>query len=97
VGSVGCSIPLGLFVAVEPGVTVKKPKRSWRRLFQAAVEIIKKMLPKATLIDFLNCGSFHRLPLPNRFFLFAPFSFFVKKSGSTRQIVAPGSLIDDDR
>ena len=29
-----------------------------RRLFQAAVEIIKKKLPKATDIDFHGCGSY---------------------------------------
>ena len=34
------------------------------RVFQAAEEIIKKILPKATLFDFLGCGSFHKRPLP---------------------------------
>jgi hypothetical protein len=34
------------------------------RVFQAAEEIINKILPKATLLDFLGCGSFHKLPLP---------------------------------
>jgi hypothetical protein len=32
------------------------------RVFQAAEEIIKKILPKATLLDFLGCGSFHKRP-----------------------------------
>jgi hypothetical protein len=47
------------------------------RVFQAAEEIIKKMAPKATLVDFLGCGSFHKRPLP-QFFLFGSFSFFVQ-------------------
>jgi hypothetical protein len=34
------------------------------RLFQAAVEIIKKKSPKATFVDFHGCVSFHRHPLP---------------------------------
>ena len=55
------------------------------RVFQAAEEIIKKMVPKATLVDFLGCGSFHKRPLP-QFFLFGSFSFFV-------QIRAPGGEI----
>jgi hypothetical protein len=58
-------------VAAGPVVTVGKPERPWRRLFQAAVEIIKKKLPKASLVDFLGCGSFHRLLL----FLFCSFCF----------------------
>jgi hypothetical protein len=49
---------------------VKKPEPFLRRLFQAAVEIINKKLPKATFIDFHGCVSFHRPPLPNlSFFL----------------------------
>jgi hypothetical protein len=43
---------------------VKKPERFLRRLFQAAVEIIKKKSPEASFVDFHGCGSFHRLPLP---------------------------------
>jgi hypothetical protein len=39
--------------------TVGKPERFLRRLFQAAVEIIKQKSPKATFIDFHSCGSFH--------------------------------------
>jgi hypothetical protein len=35
-----------------------------QQVFHAAEEIIKKMVPKATLIDFLGCGSFHKRPLP---------------------------------
>jgi len=31
-----------------------------RRLFQAAVEIIKKIVPQASFVDFHSCGSFHR-------------------------------------
>jgi hypothetical protein len=58
---------------------VKKPEPFLRRLFQAAVEIINKKLPKATFIDFHRCGSFHRPPLPEPFFLFGSFSFFVEK------------------
>jgi hypothetical protein len=38
---------------------VGKPERFVRRLFQAAEEIIKKKLPKASLADFLGGGSFH--------------------------------------
>jgi hypothetical protein len=57
---------------------VKKPEPFLRRLFQAAVEIINKKLPKATFIDFHRCGSFHRPPLPEPFFLFGSFSFFVQ-------------------
>jgi len=42
---------------------VKKSERFLRRLFQAAVEIIKKISPKASLFDFHGGGSFHRPPL----------------------------------
>jgi len=42
--------------------TVEKPERFLRRLFQAAVEMIKKKSPKATLIHFHGGGSF-----PQRF------------------------------
>jgi len=42
--------------------------------FQAAVEIIKQKLPKATLIDFHGCAVSTGLPF-RRFFLFASFSF----------------------
>ena len=41
-----------------------------RRLFQAAVEIVKNKSAKATFPDFHGCGSFHRPPL---FFLFCFF------------------------
>jgi hypothetical protein len=59
-------------VAVGPVVTVEKPERFVRRLFQAAVEIVEKKSPKATFTDFHRCGSFHRLLLS---FFFAPFFF----------------------
>src|SRR2546427_2485559 len=59
-----------MMIAAGPVVTVKKLAPFLRRLFQAAVEIIKKKLPKATFLDFHGCGSFHRPPLPN-------FSFFL--------------------
>jgi hypothetical protein len=39
---------------------VKKAATFFRRLFQAAVEIIKRISPKASLLDFHGCGSFHR-------------------------------------
>jgi hypothetical protein len=39
---------------------VKKSATFFRRLFQAAVEIIKKISPKASSVDFHGCGSFHR-------------------------------------
>jgi len=44
----------------SPGllVTVGKPERSLRRLFQAAVEIIKKKWPKATAFDFHRLRQF---------------------------------------
>jgi len=58
-------------VAAGPVVTVGKPERFWRRLFQAAVEIIKRKLPKASFVDFHGCASFHRLPL----FFFGSFFF----------------------
>ena len=58
-------------VAAGPVVTVGKPERFSRRLFQAAVEIIKKKLPKASFVDFHSCGSFHRL----FFFFFGSFFF----------------------
>ena len=50
-----------LVTVAGPVVTVGKPERFLRRLFQAAVEIIKKKLPKASFVDFQSCGSFHRL------------------------------------
>jgi len=37
---------------------VGKPERSLRRLFQAAVEIIKKKWPKATAFDFHRLRQF---------------------------------------
>jgi hypothetical protein len=45
---------------------VGKPERFLRRLFQAAVEIIKKKLPKASFADFHSCGSFHSALPPVR-------------------------------
>src|SRR5439155_13705701 len=59
----------------ELGVTVKKSERFVRRLFQAAVEIIKKKSPKASFVDFHGCGSFHKLPLPQLSFFFVSFFF----------------------
>jgi len=53
-----------------------------RRLFQTAVEIIKKKSPKASFVDFHGCGSFHKLPLPQLSFFFASFFFlysFIEK------------------
>ena len=47
--------------------TVEKSERVLRRLFQAVVEIIKKKLPQATLIDFHGCGSFHSACRPTFF------------------------------
>jgi hypothetical protein len=58
---------LDWLIVVGPVVTVEKPERFARRLFQAAVEIIKRKPPKATFSDFHGCGSFHR-PLPSFFF-----------------------------
>jgi hypothetical protein len=46
-------------VAVGAVVTVVKPERFLRRLFQTAVGIIKKKSLKATFIDFHSCGRFH--------------------------------------
>jgi len=48
--------------------TVEKPERFLRRLFQAAVEMIKKKSPKATLIHFHGGGSFHSAFRPACFF-----------------------------
>jgi len=45
-------------VIADAVVTVEKPARLVRRLFQAAVEIIQKKSPKATLLDFHSCGRF---------------------------------------
>jgi len=59
-----------VIIAAGPVVTVGKPERFLRRLFQAGVEIIKKKLPRASFVDFHSCGSFHR-----PFFLFGSFSF----------------------
>jgi len=50
-----------------------------RRLFQAAVEIIKKKPPKASFVDFHGCGSFHKLPLPQLSFFFAAFFFLYSR------------------
>jgi hypothetical protein len=47
---------------------VEKPAPFLRWLFQAAVGIIKKMLPKASFFDFHSCGSFHSAPRA-RFFV----------------------------
>jgi hypothetical protein len=66
-----------LLIAAGPVVTVEKPERFLRRLFQAAVEIIKKKSPKATFSDFHGCGSFHR---PLLSFFFASFFFLCEKS-----------------
>jgi hypothetical protein len=67
--------PLGLCV------TVKKPERFVRGFFKQVWKSFKKMLPKATLIDFHICGSFHRPPLPNVSF-FLLLSLSLQKSGS---------------
>jgi hypothetical protein len=48
--------------------TVEKPERFLRRLFQAAVEMIKKKSPKATLIHFHGGGSLHSAFRPACFF-----------------------------
>jgi len=74
-----------LLIAVGPVVTVEKPERFLRRLFQAAVEIIKKKSPKATFFDFHGCSSFHRLPFLSFLLLF---SFFVKNPISSTKIHA---------
>jgi hypothetical protein len=68
---------------------VKKPERFLRRLFQAAVEIIKKKSPKATFVDFHTRGSFNRLS-----FFFGPFFFLCE---SRRKNFAPASFIGHDR
>ena len=57
-GSLGFFKKLRNQVASAVG-TVEKPERFLRRLFQAAVEMIKKKSPKATLIHFHGGGSFH--------------------------------------
>lgn len=57
-------------VAAGPVVTVEKPERFLRRLFQAGVEIIKKKLPEASFVDFHSCGSFHRFSFSFWFFFF---------------------------
>jgi hypothetical protein len=49
--------------AAGPVVAVENPAG----VFQAAVKIIKRISPKATLIDFHSCGRFHG---PSPFFLF---------------------------
>jgi hypothetical protein len=51
-------------VKADAVVTVEKPERLVRRLFQATVEIIKKKSPKATLLDFHSCGRFHSVFRP---------------------------------
>ena len=76
-------------IAAELVVTVKKSERFVRRLFQAAVEIIKKRSPKASFVDFHRCGSFHKLPLPQLSFFFASFSFFVERAVSSRRLDGP--------
>ena len=45
-------------VAVGPVVTVEKPERFVRRLFQAAVEIVEKKSPKADLRRFPRLRQF---------------------------------------
>jgi len=71
-----------LLIVVGPVVTVEKPERFARRLFQAAVEIIKKKPPEATFSDFHGCGSFHR-PL-SCFFFEPPIQKLVKISRQDR-------------
>jgi hypothetical protein len=56
---------------------VKKLERFVRKLFQAAVEIIKKKLPKATFSGFPWLRQFQQVSPSEVFFLFASFSFFV--------------------
>jgi len=45
-------------VAVGPVVTVEKPERFVRRLFQAAVEIVEKKSPKADFSRFPRLRQF---------------------------------------
>jgi len=75
-----------MMIAAGPVVTVKKLAPFLRRLFQAAVEIIKKKLPKATFLDFHGCGSFHRPPLPN-FSFFLVLFLSLSKSRLRRKII----------
>ena len=75
---------------------MKKSKRFVRRLFQAAVEIIKKKSPKASFVDFHGCGSFHQLPLPQiSFFLLLFLSLL--PTGISRPGTHPGISELEDR
>jgi hypothetical protein len=70
--------PIVSLIAVGPVGNCEKSRSGFcAGFFQAAVEIIKKKSPKATLIDFHGCGSFHRLPLPH-VLSFCFFFFLVK-------------------
>jgi len=60
-------VPQEVKTAAGAVEAVVKPKRFMRRLFQAVVGIINQKLPKASLADFHNCGSFHSALRARRF------------------------------
>jgi hypothetical protein len=62
---------------------VKKSATFFRRLFHAAGEIIKKMLPQATFIDFHGCAVSTGLPFLSYLVLF---SFFVRRERAVENI-----------
>jgi hypothetical protein len=64
--------------------------------FQAAVEIIKHKLPKATFVDFHGCAVSTGLPLPT-VLSFCSFFFLVEIRTFGPEVFAPGSSISDDR
>ena len=74
----------------RPVVTVEKPERLLRRLFQAAVEIINRKCRRPPLPISTGCGSFHR---PLRFHFSSHFDLPSKAEKTSR----PGSSINDDR
>src|SRR5439155_4064962 len=66
-----------------------KAERFLRRLLQAAVQIIKKMLPKASDFDLHSLRQFQQASA----FFFAPFFFLCEYSEFSTQHFAPGSFI----
>src|SRR5439155_16780467 len=89
--------PIVSLIAVGPVRNCEKSRSGFcAGFFQAAVEIIKKKLPKATFIDFHGCAVSTGLPLPT-VLSFCFFFFLVKIRTFDPNIVAPGSRINDDR
>ena len=82
--------------AVGAVVTVGKPERSSRRLFQAAVEILKKKIAEGVLIGFPQLRQFPQR-VPSLAFLPRGIGQAIKSSQAWHRLWQRSSFIDDFR